>query len=172
MLAVWALPLSDDLRGETYSSFADWQRGDDVLPTVLELYSSLPASASAARAVAIKRFGTNLYEPAIDLLGEALRDSDLSVREAAQAAFQRFREHREALEEYEAWRQASDDARETVAELVKLLASDNKDVVRGAVEALGAVKARTALPQLVALLGRDDAELKAAVTKAIAAIGG
>jgi hypothetical protein len=172
MLAVWALPLSDDLRGETYSSFADWQRGDDVLPTVLELYSSLPASASAARAVAIKRFGTNLYEPAIDLLGEALRDSDLSVREAAQAAFQRFREHREALEEYEAWRQASDDARETVAELVKLLASDNKDVVRGAVEALGAVKARTALPQLVALLGRDDAELKAAVNKAIAAIGG
>jgi hypothetical protein len=172
MLAVWALPLSDDLRGQTYSSFADWQRGDDVLPTVLELYPSLPASASAARAVAIKRFGTNLYEPAIDLLGEALRDRDLSVREAAQAAFQRFREHREALEEYEAWRQASDDARETVAELVKLLASDNKDVVRGAVEALGAVKARTALPQLVVLLGRDDAELKAAVNKAIAAIGG
>jgi HEAT repeat protein len=172
MLAVWALPLADELRADTYASFADWQQGDEVLPTLLELYASVPATGSSARAVAIKRFGTNLYEPAIDLLGEALRDRELSVREAAQAAFQRFREHREALEEYEAWRQASDDARETVAELVKLLASDNKDVVRGAVEALGAVKARTALPQLVALLERDDAELKAAVTKAIAAIGG
>jgi HEAT repeat protein len=172
LLAVWAHPLSDELRNQVYHEMADWLTGDDVLPLLFELYPTLPDSAKASRARAVKRFGDNLYEPAIDLLGEALRDRELEVRNAAQEAFQRFRAHREALEEYEAWRQASDEARETVAQLVALLASDDRDVVRGAVEALGAVKARTALPQLVALLGRDDAELKAAVTKAIAAIGG
>jgi HEAT repeat protein len=165
---------TQELRHRALGNYCNFQRGDETLAKLHELYPTLTPidPSSDVRPMLLRRFGNTLYEPALELLGASLRDRDANVREAAQAAFEAFRKHREALEEYEAWRHASDDARETVAELVKLLASDNKDVVRGAVEALGAVKARTALPQLVVLLGRDDAELKAAVNKAIAAIGG
>jgi hypothetical protein len=171
---LWATNPSQELRHRALGNYCQYQRGDGVLAKLSELYPSIEPLGSSLdiRALVLRRFGDNLYEPALELLGAALRDRDANVRAGAQGAFEAFRKHREAIEEYEAWRQASDDARETVAQLVALLASDNKDVVRGAVEALGAVKARTALPQLVALLGRDDAELKAAVNKAIAAIGG
>jgi hypothetical protein len=53
---------------------------------------------------------------------------------------------------------------------VELLASQDRAVVLGAVKALAAVKARSALPALVGLLARGDKELTSAVEAAIAAM--
>jgi HEAT repeat protein len=123
-------------------------------------------------AEAIDRAGRDLYEPAIPRLGEALKSPSDRVRAAAQNAFKQFKAHREALEEFSAWMSADKDARTSIADLSKLLESNNRDVVIGAVRALGAVKARSALPSLVKLLERSDPELKKAVEDAIAKIGG
>lgn len=109
-----------------------------------------------ARIEAIERFANELYEPAIPLLGEALKDNDGRVRAAAQSAFQAFKTQREAQAEFEAWQASSKEARATVEDLVKLLESSNHDVVVGAVQALGAIHARAALPAIVKLLDRKD----------------
>jgi len=50
--------------------------------------------------------------------------------------------------------------------------SQHDDVVLGAVKALGAVRARAALPALVRLLANDDPAIQAAVHEAIERIGG
>jgi hypothetical protein len=142
------------------------------LQRLLEAIQATPEKNSSLRADAIKRLGSALYEPAIDLIGEGLRSSEPAVREAARSALEQFRQQREALEEFDRWKRAKDEAKETTDALVALLASDDREVELGAVEALGAVRAKTALPKLVALLARDDDELKAAVRTAIARIGG
>ena len=54
---------------------------------------------------------------------------------------------------------------------LKLLQSPDDGVVIGAVKALGAVRGRAALPELVRLLERDNEELHAAVYEAIERIG-
>ncbi len=122
---------------------------------------------SDLRAGAVNRFGTELYEPAIPVLGDALKDKDLSVREAARTAFKRFREQREALDEYDAWMKADKDAKQTADELIKLLASPNAAVVTSAVKTLGALKVRSAYPAIIKLLDRNDAAISAAVKEAI-----
>ncbi|QDU86048.1 hypothetical protein Pla163_31970 [Planctomycetes bacterium Pla163] len=142
------------------------------LQRLLEAVQAAPEENSSLRADAIWRLGNALYEPAIDLIGEALRSSEPAVREAARNTLEQFRQQREALEEFARWKRAKDEAKETTDALVALLASTDRDVVLGAVEALGAVRAKTALPKLVALLARDDDELKTAVRTAIARIGG
>lgn len=145
--------------------------GDAATAFLLEHYRELPAQDVQTRQEAIQRFGKELYEPAIAVLGEALKDQNEQVRLFARTASQAFKTQREALEEFAAWTNASKEQRDSIAELAKLLESSNKDVVLGAIKALGAVKARTALPALVKLLERNDADLKAAVQDAIAKIG-
>jgi tetratricopeptide (TPR) repeat protein len=155
----------------------------DLLATLLEKVGGTDATAAlfkhyaeidqeALRQHAIERFGNELYEPAVPLLGDALKSQNASMRAAAQTAFKAFKQHREALEEFSAWMNADKDARASVAELSKLLESTNRDVVLGAVRALAAIKARAALPTLVKLLDRQDPELKKAVEDAIEKIGG
>jgi len=119
---------------------------------------------------ALEVFQRTLHEPALPVIGAALRSSSLDVRTAAQAAMKVFREQREALEEFELWRQAASQQASTTTRLVELLRSDDRAVVLGAVRALAAIKARTALPDLVKLLASDDAELRSAVESAIAAM--
>ncbi len=138
---------------------------------MLDLYSQIPAEAGFLRSTAIERFGKELYEPAIPVLGAALADVEGYVRNAARTASEEFKQQRQALEEFQAWTTASKAARDSIDELKDLLADPNRDVVLGAVKALGVVKARTALPELVKLLGRDDAELKQAVQTTIDRIG-
>jgi HEAT repeat protein len=138
---------------------------------VLDLWPAIPAGDSVTRTRAIERFGRELFEPAIPILGDALRDANDGVRRIAREAFAAFKEHREALEEYEAWMRATGAQRESIAQLVELLASPDREVLLGAVRALGAIRARTALPQLVRLLQREDETLRAAVHEAIGRMG-
>lgn len=145
---------------------------EPVLALAVELVPVLARENPNLMVYAIRAFREALYEPAIPLLGEALRDRDGIVRNEAQATFAAFRVQREALEEFEAWMNISKEQRSTTAELVKLLANPQRDVVLGAVKALGALRAPTALPELVKLLANGDAELKAAVMAAIDACGG
>ncbi len=140
-------------------------------PEMVRLYPSFAADMPSVRNSALLRFTEALYEPAIGLLGEELKSGDEVLRNTARAASEKFREQREALEEFRNWTQTSSEARVAIDELRGLLADKNRDVVIGAVRALGAVKARTALPELVKLLARDDDELKAAVQAAINRIG-
>lgn len=142
--------------------------GADALVFFVKHFSEVSESQ---REGAIKAFQNALYEPAMDLIGAALKDSSLGVRTAAREALFAFREHREALEEFQRWKTGDAEARASITELVKLLESPNRDVVIGAVRALGAIKAKAALPPLVKLLERNDGDVKAAVTEAIAKIG-
>jgi HEAT repeat protein len=144
--------------------------GTDATAALFKHYAEI--DQEALRQHAIERFGNELYEPAVPLLGDALKSQNASIRAAAQTAFKAFKQHREALEEFSAWMNADKDARASVAELSKLLESNNRDVVLGAVRALAAIKARAALPALVKLLDRQDPELKKAVEDAIEKIGG
>ena len=66
--------------------------------------------------------------------------------------------------------QAARQQASTTAQLIELLQSQDRAVVLGAVRALGTIKARNALPELVKLLARNDAELTSAVEAAIAAM--
>ncbi|MCY3002284.1 MAG: hypothetical protein NTV21_10820 [Planctomycetota bacterium] len=146
--------------------------GEPVLALAVELVPQLSREIPNLMVYAIRAFREALYEPAIPLLGEALRDRNADVRREAQETFAAFRVQREALEEFQAWMNISKEQRSTTTELVKLLASPQRDVVLGAAKALGALRAPSALPELVKLLGNADAELKAAVMAAIDACGG
>jgi HEAT repeat protein len=73
--------------------------------------------------------------------------------------------------EFAARRTASAQARQSIAELVALLESPNRDVAIGTARALAALKAKSALPAPVDLRARDDPAPKAAVQRAIARIG-
>jgi HEAT repeat protein len=170
-----AKKLLEKLRDEPTRAAVLWRLahipGAEATQLAQQLYATIPGSEGRLKAEFIQRFANDLWEPAIPLLGGALRDSDKDVREAAQRVSALFKAHREALEEFEAWTQASRDARTSIDELRALLASDKREIVLGAVKALGVVKARTALPELVKLLGREDAELRKAVQEAIDKIG-
>ena len=117
------------------------------------------------------RFGNELYQPAVQVLGQALEDSDDRVRQAARAAFQKFKAQREAMEEFKAWMSTDKAARDSTAQLVALLENPNKDVVLGAVRSLATLKAKSALPALVKLLEKNDPDVKKAVQDAITKIG-
>jgi hypothetical protein len=140
----------------------------EVTGLLAKHYRDIPAYDVDLRAFALFRFARDLHEPALPLLGEELRSPDAKVREAAHAAFQEFKKQREALAEFEAWTQTDREARASIQELVTLLSSDQREVVVGAVKALGVLRARSALPALVKLLEHDDPELREAVNEAIA----
>jgi hypothetical protein len=164
---------SDYVRVELYATLASVKRPPASLATLFQYYPTLPTSArSVTRAHAITRFADALYEPALPLIGEALRDENPEVRNAAREALEDFRKQREALEEFDKWMRASNDERETIAQLEALLASKDRAVVLGAVKALHAVRARSALPALVKLLARNETELREAVEAAIQAMSG
>ncbi|MCC7011857.1 MAG: HEAT repeat domain-containing protein [Planctomycetes bacterium] len=177
MRRAWAEKLPDDVRASLCDGFlqsfhaSQTSTPDAALALLLECYPGLPENASETRRQVISELVEALYEPAVPLLGEALRDRDVRVRTEAQNAFQKFRVQREALEEFQKWTHATNEERESIEALEKLLESNVRDVVLGAVKSLAAVRARRALPKLVRLLARDDAELRAAVQAAIDRIG-
>jgi HEAT repeat protein len=164
----WPSFRQPDARRVLIQSLAALQ-GAEATALLLEHYADIDTPAMRQQVVA--RFGKELYEPAMPVLGMALKDSDNGVRSAAQATFKLFREHREALEEYDAWMKADKDAKQTIDELVKLLASKNPEVVASAVKTLGAMKARSAYPEIIRLLDRNDAAISAAVKDAIEQLG-
>ncbi len=139
---------------------------------LVELYPAIERDAKGIRSRALQRFGLSLLESALPILEREVRNPENEVRSAAMKAAAAFREHREAIAEFDAWRKAVTVEQSTVAELSKLLESPNRDVLLGAVRALAILRARPALPALVKLLERDDKELRAAVRAALDAIGG
>lgn len=165
--------LPPELCGDLLESLLENENASEpVLALAVEVVPQLSRWNPNLTVYAIRAFREALYEPAIPLLGEALRDRNATVRSEAQDTFAAFRVQREALEEFQAWMNISNEQRSTTTELVKLLSSPQRDVVLGAVKALGVLRAPTALPELVKLLGNGDAELKAAVLAAIDACGG
>lgn len=139
---------------------------------LVELYPQIEALAPDLRHPALKLFGWGLVESALPILEREIRSPDGDVRSAAMEVADKFRKHREAVAEFEAWRKAVTVEETTIAELSKLLDNRNRDVVLGAVKALAILRARPALPALVKLLEREDKELQAAVKAAIDTIGG
>lgn len=165
--------LPPELCGDLLESLLENENASEpVLALAVEVVPQLSRWNPNLTVYAIRAFREALYEPAIPLLGEALRDRNATVRSEAQDTFAAFRVQREALEEFQAWMNISNEQRSTTTELLKLLSSPQRDVVFGAVKALGVLRAPTALPELVKLLGNGDAELKAAVLAAIDACGG
>lgn len=160
---------SPDLRRVLHETLVGFIWGEEALAETVRLYPEFQEAIT--RKHAVDRFGSELVEDAVPLLGQALRDPDEYVRKAAQEASAAFKKQREALEEFTAWSNASQAQRESIAELVKLLESSNREVVLGAVRSLAAVRASTALPALVKLLERNDPELKKAVQDAISRVG-
>jgi hypothetical protein len=153
-----------------YQTVCDGLKGTDGSAFLLRHFDEMRASPHQVHA-AIKRFGAELYEPAIDVLGQSLKDANPSVRLAAQEAFAAFKTQREALTEFQAWKTTADEQRTTIDELSKLLDSPNLDVVIGAVKSLGALKARVVYPKLVKMLERKEPELKAALQAALGQLG-
>jgi len=139
---------------------------------LVELYPQIEALAPDLRNRALQRFGWGLVEAALPILEREIRSTDGAVRAAAMEVASKFRTHREAVAEFEAWRKAVTVEEATIADLAKLLDNRNRDVVLGAVKALAILRARPALPALVKLLEREDKELQAAVKAAIDTIGG
>jgi HEAT repeat protein len=170
---LWTAPMGQDARSVLLLKLIETIDGPTATALLLELYPDLPVDSQGGdlRYRAINRFAAELYEPAIPLLEQALKDPSDNVRAAARGASEAFKQQRMAVEEFQSWTSASRDARDSIDELKALLADSNRDVVLGAVKALAAVKARTALPELVKLLGRDDPPLKQAVQAAIDRIG-
>ncbi|MCC6408620.1 MAG: HEAT repeat domain-containing protein [Planctomycetes bacterium] len=145
--------------------------GPAALDFLLRKLPEMQASNGYARKLAVERFGSELYEPALDAMEQLLRDPDDSVRAAARGAFAAFKAQREALAEFAAWKATASEARTTIDELLKLTESPNVDVVVGAVKALGALKASAAYPKLVRLLERKEPEIKTAVQAALDKLG-
>ena len=130
-----------------------------------EHYDKIPDDEVDLRGELIERFGEELYEPAIPLIGKALRDPSRYVHQIAYKAFEKLRQHRSAIEEYEAWRRGTSGDPSTVDELIEMLDSENPDVVANAVKALGALRATVAYPRIVRLLERDAVQIHEAVKK-------
>jgi HEAT repeat protein len=143
-------------------------KGDEVSAFLVENFDAL---SDYLRSRAVDRFGASVYEPAIDVIGSQLASRDENVRMRAQTALEVFKKQREAVEEFKRWKTGSAESRASIGELMKLLESTNRDVVIGAVKALGAVRAQSALPALVKLLERNDSAIKGAVEEAIKKIG-
>jgi HEAT repeat protein len=161
---------SDQIALSIQGLVATGMRDAEVLELVLELTPRVAPHLTDTRLQILSLFADTLYQPAMPLLGEALRDSNPQIRSRAQEALQQFRQQREAMEEFGTWMQAARQQASTTAQLIELLQSQDRAVVLGAVRALGTIKARNALPELVKLLARNDAELTSAVEAAIAAM--
>ncbi|MCE9593622.1 MAG: HEAT repeat domain-containing protein [Planctomycetes bacterium] len=166
----WKQSTDIAVRGALYSAVCSRIQGPEGSEFLLRHFAD--ARATGVTLDAIRRFGKELYEPAIDVLGESLKDPSPDVRKTAQDAFASFKTQRDALAEFRAWKTTSDEARTTIDELAKLLDSPNLDVVIGAVKSLGALKARAVYPKLVKMLERKEPDLKAAIQKALDQLGG
>jgi HEAT repeat protein len=125
--------------------------GSEGTQFLLAHYKELDATAVEVRGQVIERFGRDLHEPALDVIGAALRDPSDNVRAKASQAFERFRNEQQRVREFEAWRSSELRAAQTIAELLPLLDNANPDVVIGAAKALGALKARACTPKLISL---------------------
>jgi HEAT repeats len=145
---------------------------------------------ASKRGDALSLFGNTLYEPALPVIGEALRDPDSGVRLRASDVFGWFKSQRATEAEFAAWQEGTAESQaKTIADLEKLLDSHDPYVTLAAVKSLGALKARSALPKLAATLDFDsnrgrglpanseeekkwEADMRKAVDDAIARITG
>ncbi len=117
--------------------------------------------------LALRQFGTSLFEPGLDEVLTAVSDHRPKVRAVANEEFTAYRKVREAKAEYEAWKKGRADADQTIAELRRLLSDPNPMVLVGAAKAVGVLKARAALPELARLMSHPDASVVKAAQLAI-----
>jgi len=140
----------------------------DLVPALLEAWK-LPGLQS--RHLLLKAMGRTLDDRVIPVLLEALSDPDDLVASAADAALKRIRTVREQRQAFEVW-QLAGGGLSPVAALLKKLRSPKTEVRVAAIQSLGTLGAKEALPFLVDLLEDPDAEIVAAARKALARING
>ncbi len=140
---------------------------------LMKHYAELDASAFDTRMRVIQRFGQDLFEPALDLIGGALRDPNERVRQTAGTVFERFKSEQQRVKDFNEWRNSDAQKQKTIGELIPLLDNANPDVVIGAVKALRALKARSCYPKLVLLLEKhkDNANVKDVVMQTLDELG-
>lgn len=119
------------------------------------------------RVLSLNQFASELNQAAIPVIGESLRDPDESVRTAARAAFQKFREYREALDEFAIWTNNAAAQKTTEAELLKLLATASDDVKIGAATALAALRNPAILPELAKAMEGASERVQKAIGEAM-----
>lgn len=137
---------------------------------LLKIYPDL--SDPDLRAAVLKRFGSELTREALPHIEAAIGDRKAEVRAAALKALKAFEQHRLAVEELRALRLKKKTQADILGELLEQLKNPKRAVVLGAIQALGALRDKAALPPLVALLERADKEMEKTIRAAIARIGG
>lgn len=169
---LWSRPRTPARTSLLLMSLINRIEGPAATARVAALYDQIPPEAGYVRRAAVSRFQQTLYEPALPLLRDALTSGDDDLRAEARKAFAAFKENREALDELDRWIHRDTPSNPIAAALLEQLKDPEIAVVMGAAQALGALKAKEALPHLVALLSRRDDRLAAVVNAAIAQIGG
>jgi len=126
----------------------------------------------SVRLSAVKALGSLLSQDAVADLIEALADENQLVRDAAKEALERIRFYHEEKKRWDDWYAGRGaDPGEGVRKLLEALDDPSLEVRCAAIESLGTMRAKEALPRLVALLKNPPTpEEKAAAARALARI--
>ncbi len=124
------------------------------------------------REAAVSALGSLLSQDAVPDLVARLRDGNKEVQDAAKEALERIRFYVEEKQRWDDWRAGRGlDPGAGIRSLLEAVDDAKSDVALVAIESLGTMKAKEALPRLVELLRGDlSAEKRAAIQRAIARI--
>lgn len=122
------------------------------------------------RSMFVRRLGEKYVTSFVPILLEAQLHPDPTVSKAAEAALDRYERVRDAQSSWAAWERQGRDG-SPIDALVAKTAADKSKVVRiAAIQSLGTLEAKEALPFLVELLEDSDQEIVAAVQAALTRI--
>jgi HEAT repeat protein len=131
----------------------------------------LKDNSSVVRAAACEGLGHFMVDDAVPELLERLADSNEDVRKKAKDVLERIRFYNEEKKRWQDWKRAGGlDPAEGIQRLAAML-DDNDAAVRvAAIQSLGSMKAKEALPKLVDLMKKASGAEREELSKAIAKI--
>jgi HEAT repeat protein len=118
----------------------------------------------------VKRLGEKYIERFVPILLEAQLHPDPKISQAAEVALDRYERVRDTQRSWAAWERQGRDGSPIDALVAKTVAEKSKTVRLAAIQSLGTLEAKEALPFLVELLEDGDQEIVAAAQAALARI--